>query len=98
MQRSIMSDLIVFLAVLGTCVVLISTAIFYAEKDGDHAELYPNIPASMWWTVITFTSVGYGDVFPGPLLHPLRYIARILVQTFSVLSFHKHSHKNMASQ
>eukprot|EP00035_Acanthoeca_spectabilis_P039584 m.63577 g.63577 ORF g.63577 m.63577 type:complete len:558 (+) comp9664_c1_seq1:254-1927(+) len=63
-MRSIASDLVVFMAVLGTCVVLISTAIFYAERNGEHADLYPNIPASMWWTVITFSSVGYGDVFP----------------------------------
>ena len=43
--------------------VLISTAIYYAERNGPKAEWFPDIPSSMWWTVITFTSVGYGDVY-----------------------------------
>ncbi|XP_020895529.1 potassium voltage-gated channel subfamily A member 3-like [Exaiptasia diaphana] len=42
-------------------VILFSSAIFYAEDD---VTTYPSIPHAFWWTIITMTSVGYGDVVP----------------------------------
>ncbi|XP_031548587.1 potassium voltage-gated channel protein Shal-like isoform X2 [Actinia tenebrosa] len=47
---------IVFSLSLG--VVLISSALFYAEKSGPGADLFNSIPASMWYSVITMTTTG----------------------------------------
>lgn len=40
-----------------------STLIFYVEHDSQ-PDKFSSIPESLWWGVVTLTSVGYGDVFP----------------------------------
>ncbi len=52
-----------------TCFVIIivmiiaSFLMFYAENAAqpDH---FPNVLACIWWSIVTLTTVGYGDVFP----------------------------------
>ena len=43
--------------------VLSSSVIYYLEHEAQ-PESFPNIPASLWWGVVTLTTVGYGDVYP----------------------------------
>lgn len=45
---------------LVVAVVLFSSAMFYAEEGNT----YTSIPDTFWWTIITMTAVGYGDVVP----------------------------------
>ena len=57
-------------AVIGTALflllvtmVLASGAMFLVERQAQ-PDSFGSIPAAMWWTVTTLTSVGYGDVVP----------------------------------
>lgn len=61
--RSRSADLAVMLVVLCMLLVLSSGAIFYAENEAQ-PEVFSSIPASLWWAVITLTTIGYGDAYP----------------------------------
>lgn len=43
--------------------LLASSAMYFAE-NAVQPDRFPNIPATLWWTVATLTTVGYGDVYP----------------------------------
>jgi voltage-gated potassium channel len=53
--------LVVFICVL--LLVFSSTLLFYVEHDAQ-PKVFSSIPASLWWGVITVTTVGYGDIYP----------------------------------
>jgi voltage-gated potassium channel len=61
--RSRSPELAVMLIVLCMLLVLSSGAMFYAENEAQ-PDTFSSIPASMWWAVITLTTIGYGDAYP----------------------------------
>ncbi|XP_058940812.2 potassium voltage-gated channel subfamily D member 2 isoform X2 [Pocillopora verrucosa] len=56
-------------------VTLFSSVLFYAEKLADlkpnRTNLFDSIPASMWYSVVTMTTTGYGDLVPRTVIGQL---------------------------
>ena len=48
---------------LGLVLVFAATGIYYFEHKAQ-PEQFTNIPAALWWAVVTVTTVGYGDMTP----------------------------------
>lgn len=43
--------------------ILVSSAMYFTEHSAQ-PEAFRSIPETMWWAIVTLTSVGYGDVSP----------------------------------
>jgi voltage-gated potassium channel len=61
--RAKREELLVSLVLWAFLLIASASLMYYAEHDAQ-PEAFPNIPATMWWAVMTLTTVGYGDVYP----------------------------------
>lgn len=68
---------VTLVAVLGL-LWLASTLMYFIEHDAQ-PQAFANIPTTMWWGVMTITTVGYGDVYP------MTIAGRILGSCISIL-------------
>lgn len=51
------------LFIMFTLILVASTALYFVERGVDNSP-FDSIPSSMWWAVVTMTTLGYGDVVP----------------------------------
>jgi voltage-gated potassium channel len=76
--RARRSELLTVFFFLATLMLLSSTLMYFVEHDSQ-PEVFSSIPATAWWSVATFTTVGYGDVYP------VTVAGKILAGAFCIL-------------
>ena len=74
--------LIACLVVLSAAVVFSSTAMYELESAAQ-PEKFGSIPAAMWWSIATLTTVGYGDAVPittgGRMVASITMVAGLII-------------------
>ncbi|XP_030623007.1 A-type voltage-gated potassium channel KCND2 [Chanos chanos] len=61
--KSCASELGFLLFSLTMAIIIFATVMFYAEK-GSSGSKFTSIPAAFWYTIVTMTTLGYGDMVP----------------------------------
>ena len=56
--------------------LVIAAALMYFAETRAQPDKFPSIPAAMWWSVVTLTTVGYGDAVP--ITGPGRALAAVI--------------------
>ncbi|HHP7243005.1 MAG TPA: ion transporter [Cyclobacteriaceae bacterium] len=56
-------ELLITVSLLMILLILSSSLMYFIESEAQ-PEVFTSIPATMWWSVATLTTVGYGDVYP----------------------------------
>jgi voltage-gated potassium channel len=61
--RTKKDDLITTFSIALFAIIIASCFIYFAENEAQ-PDKFSSIPESMYWAVITLTTIGYGDVYP----------------------------------
>jgi len=71
-------ELFVTAMVMMLMIIMSASFMYFAENEAQ-PDKFPDIPSTVWWSVMTLTTVGYGDVFPvTPLGRGLAMVIAIL--------------------
>lgn len=82
--KASMKELLLLLLFLGVGMLFFASLIYYT----DDRTVFTSIPHACWWSVITMTTVGYGDMYPktewGYVVGTMTALCGVLVIGFTV--------------
>lgn len=61
-------------------ITLITAILIHFAENEAQPDKFPNVIASLWWAIITLTTVGYGDIYP------ITHLGKLIAGTTSILS------------
>ncbi len=72
------AELQMALAIMFVLLIISSSLVYFAEHDAQ-PDAFSSIPASLWWGMVSLTTIGYGDVYP------VTSLGKLLASFFSLL-------------
>ena len=75
----------VFLYAVFLMVVVIGALMYLVESNGPAAEQFDSIPRSIYWAIVTITTVGYGDISPATTLGQF-IAALVMVAGYAIIA------------
>ncbi|MFY0628981.1 MAG: potassium channel family protein [Flavobacteriaceae bacterium] len=72
------AQLIISLVFIIFMLLIVSSIMFHLEHEAQ-PEKFSSIPETMWWGVVTFSTIGYGDMYP------ITDMGRILAGVIAIL-------------
>ena len=73
--------ILIFFSTVGILVTILGAIIFVIE--GPHNG-FTSIPKSIYWAIVTITTVGYGDYYPG---NTMEYLVVLLLELLGIAVF-----------
>lgn len=80
--RASLRKIVVFLLVLLTLVIIFGSLMYVIEGE-EHG--FTSIPKSIYWAIVTLTTVGYGDISPGTSLGQA-LAAIVMISGYSIIA------------
>jgi voltage-gated potassium channel len=74
-------ELLLVAVVLMAVFVYLASSLLYQIEHARQPQVFSSIPATFWWAMVTFNTIGYGDMVP---LTPAGQVAASLVSVFGV--------------
>ena len=68
--KSCASELGFLLFSISMAIIIFATVMYYAERS-DPTTSFDSIPSSFWYTIVTMTTLGYGDMVPNTVVGKL---------------------------
>ncbi|XP_013387567.1 potassium voltage-gated channel protein Shaw [Lingula anatina] len=59
-----LAELTLTLIILVITMLICSTLMFYADNVNNEDSMFTSIPLTLWWSIVTLTTVGYGEFVP----------------------------------
>lgn len=75
--RGSVRKMIVFMGVVLTLVLILGSMMYLIEREADSG--FTSIPQSVYWAIVTMTTVGYGDIAPATV--PGKLLASVVMLT-----------------
>lgn len=72
------SELSVVMGLIIIVMIIASFMMYYAEHEYNK-EMFSNVLSCFWWSIVTLTTIGYGDVFP------VTFIGKIVGSLMAIL-------------
>jgi voltage-gated potassium channel len=56
-------NLIMTFSSIGIILIIFTIMVYFAENDAQ-PQTFSSIPKTLWWAIVTLSTVGYGDMYP----------------------------------